>query len=57
MSCVPCNGTGKVRKSRTVQDVTRSVTFGIALGIGFMPSYRTEYYDAKCSYCNGSGKR
>lgn len=56
-TCYHCHGKGTMQRTRMVQDFTMSLALGTALGIGFMPQYKTEYYTETCITCNGSGKR
>lgn len=55
-SCSFCNGRGTRQQSRVVPDHTMGVVMGAALGMGYFPSTKVEYYDERCSYCNGTGK-
>lgn len=56
-TCYHCHGKGTMQRTRIVQDFTMSLALGTALGFGFMPQYKTEYYTETCTTCNGSGKR
>lgn len=56
-TCYTCCGVGTMQRTRTVQDFVMSFTLGSALGVGFLPQYKTEYYTETCITCRGSGKR
>lgn len=56
-TCYTCYGKGTLQRTRIVQDFTMSLAMGTALGIGFMPQYKTEYYTEMCTTCCGRGKR
>ncbi len=55
-TCTSCGGRGSHERSRQVPDVAMGAALGAALGMGYFPSMKTEYYRETCHYCHGSGK-
>jgi DnaJ-class molecular chaperone len=55
-TCWSCSGRGNHERSRLVPDTAIGAALGAALGMGYFPSMKTEYYKETCSYCNGTGK-
>ena len=55
-NCSFCYGKGTREQSRIVPDTAMGIVMGAALGMGYFPSTKVEYYQERCSYCNGTGK-
>lgn len=55
-TCTVCSGRGYTAQTRIVPDYAMGAALGSALGMGYFPSTKTEFYNQSCLRCYGTGK-